>query len=110
MSPRLLDALDRGPPWARRSLVIAVPLVLLGVLVAGFALAPTEAGDRSEQTGAAARVLPPSPTTATQSTLGRRRPPSGPVKAHQRRWPVLDATLARQKADELSKQGSGAPA
>ena len=67
MSARLLGALDRLPPWARRSLMIAVPLVLLAVLVAGFALAPTEAGDHSERAGAAGRLLPPSPTTATEA-------------------------------------------
>jgi hypothetical protein len=55
--------------------MIAVPLVLLGALVAGFALAPTEAGDGSEQAGAAARVLPPSPTTATRA-YARPAPPA----------------------------------
>jgi hypothetical protein len=67
MTTRLLGALDRGPAWARRSLMIAVPLVLLGVLVAGFALAPSGGGDRSEIAGAAARVLPPSPTIAPEA-------------------------------------------
>ena len=67
MSARLLGALDRLPPWARRSLMIAVPLVLLAVLVAGFALAPRGAGDHSERASAAGRLLPPSPTTATEA-------------------------------------------
>jgi len=67
LSARLLGALDRLPPWARRSLMIAVPLVLLAVLVAGFALAPTEAGEHSERASAAGRLLPPSPTIATET-------------------------------------------
>lgn len=67
MSARLLGALDRLPPWARRSLMIAVPLVLLAVLVAGFALAPTGAGEHSERASAAGPLLPPSPTTATEA-------------------------------------------
>jgi hypothetical protein len=75
MSARLLGALDRGPPWARRSLMIAVPLALLGALVAGFALAPTEPVHRSEPAGAAALVLPPSPRTTTQAHV-RPAPPA----------------------------------
>ena len=71
MSARLLGAIGRLPIWARRGLMIVFPLLLLGVLVAGFALAPTEAGDHSKQAGAAGRLLPPSPTTATRA---RARP------------------------------------
>ena len=71
MSARLLDAIGRLPIWARRGLMIVFPLLLLGVLVAGFALAPTEARDHSKQAGAAERLLPPSPTTATRA---RARP------------------------------------
>jgi hypothetical protein len=77
--------------------MIAVPLVLLGVLVAGFALAPTEASDRSEQASAAARVLPPSPTTATRAharpalpaiKIGQSSPAAlAAQRGHPRTWP-----------------------
>ena len=38
MSARLPGAIGRLPIWARRGLIIVFPLLLLGVLVAGFAL------------------------------------------------------------------------
>jgi hypothetical protein len=57
--------------------MIAVPLVLLGVLVGGFALAPTVTGNRPEQVGAAVRVLPPSPTTAARPHVRPDRPALG---------------------------------
>jgi hypothetical protein len=74
MSARLLGAMGRLPIWARRGLMIVFPLLLLVVLVAGFALAPTEAGDHSKQAGATVRLLPPSPTTAAQAHARPARP------------------------------------
>jgi hypothetical protein len=74
MSAWLLGAIGRLPVWARRGLMIVFPLLLMGVLVAGFALAPTEAGDHSKQAGAAARLLWPSPTTATRARARPARP------------------------------------
>jgi hypothetical protein len=71
---RLLGAIGRLPFWARRGLMIAFPLLLLGVLIAAFALALTEAGDHSKQADAAGRLLPPSPTTATQANARPARP------------------------------------
>ena len=85
MSARLWGALDRLPPWARRSLMIAVPLVLLAVLVAAFVLAPTGAGDHSERASATARLLPPSPTTATEAHARPALPAAKTVRAQQRR-------------------------
>jgi hypothetical protein len=68
------------PVWARRGLMIALPLVLLGVLVAGFALAPTPASRHVSSI----HLLPPSParrsrptpasTEATASTRTSRTP------------------------------------
>ena len=56
MSARPRSALDRVPVWARRGLMIALPLLLLGMLVAGFALAPTPATRHASRSG----LLPPS--------------------------------------------------
>jgi hypothetical protein len=80
MTARPRSLLDRVPLWARRGLMIALPLVLLGVLVAGFALAPTP----STRHTSAIRLLPPSrarlsrptaaSTEATASTLPSRTP------------------------------------
>jgi len=71
MSARLLGAIGRLPIWGRRGLMIVFPLLLLGVLVAGFAIAPTEAGDHSKHAGATVRLVPRSPTTAARA---RARP------------------------------------
>jgi hypothetical protein len=83
MTARPRSVLDRVPVWARRGLMIALPLVLFGVLVAGFALAPTPASRHVSPI----HLLPPSrprlsrlraPTTAgteaTASTLPSRTP------------------------------------
>ena len=85
MSAPRRSVLDRVPVWARRGLMIALPLLLVGVLVAGFALAPTPATRHASEGG----LLPPSrarlsrpraPTTvsteATASTLPSRTPRS----------------------------------
>ena len=55
MSARPRSARGRVPVWPRRGLLIALPLLLFGVLVAGFALAPTPA-TRHARIG----LLPPS--------------------------------------------------
>ena len=83
MSTRPRSALDRAPVCARRGLMIAMPLLLVGVLVAGFALAPTPASRHVSSI----HLLPPSrlrlsrpraPTTegteAMASTLPNRTP------------------------------------
>jgi len=85
MSARPRSAHDRVPVWARRGLMIALPLLLFGVLVAGFALAPTPGSRHASPI----HLLPPSrprpsrpraPTTAgtaaTASTLPSRTPRS----------------------------------
>jgi hypothetical protein len=74
MSARLLGAIGRLPIWARRGLMIVFPLLLLGMLVAGFALAPTQARDHSKHAGAARRLLPPSSTTATEASARPAHP------------------------------------
>ena len=61
-------ALDRAPILAKRGLMLAVPLLLVGVLVAGFALAPTPAGRPAGRPAASGGLLPPARAPA-------RRPP-----------------------------------
>jgi hypothetical protein len=56
MSARPRIALDRVPAWTRRGLMIAPPLLLFAVLIAGFALAPTPATRHASRF----RLLPPS--------------------------------------------------
>jgi len=64
MTARPRSALDRVPVWARPGLMIALPLVLLGVLVAGFALAPTP----STRHASGIRLLPPSRARLSRPT------------------------------------------
>ena len=71
MSARPRTRLGRAPVWARRGLMIALPLLLVGVLVAGFALAPNPATRHAARPTASDGVLPPS----------RARPPRPPVAA-----------------------------
>lgn len=52
-------ALDDPPIIARRGVLLAVPLLLVGVLVAGFALAPTPTGRRATGRTASDGILPP---------------------------------------------------
>ena len=68
-------ALDRAPILAKRGLMLAVPLLLVGVLVAGFALAPTPAGRPAGRPAASGGLLPPArapgprpPVAAPQTT------------------------------------------
>lgn len=76
MSARLVSLLERLPSWARRGLMIALPLALLGVLVGGFALAPRGAGSHSRRAAEAGGLLPPSPTTGGAAPARRARPPA----------------------------------
>jgi len=77
MSARRRSVPDRVPVWARRGLMIALPLVLFGVLVAGFALAPSPAIRHASGIG----LLPPSrgrrsgpPAATTVSTEATASP------------------------------------
>ena len=77
MSARPRSALDRVPVWARRGLMIALPLVLFAVLIAGFALAPSPAIRHVSGIG----LLPPSrgrrsspPAATTVSTEATASP------------------------------------
>ena len=60
MSARPRSAPDRVRVWARRVLMIALPVLLVGVLVAGFALAPTPATRHAGRPTASDGLLPPS--------------------------------------------------
>ena len=78
MSARPRSARDRVPVWARRGSMIGVPLVLFGVLVAGFALAPTPATRHASRSGllppSRARLSrPPAPTTVSTEATARAR-------------------------------------
>jgi hypothetical protein len=81
MSARRGSGRDRVPVWARRGLMVALPLVLFGVLVAGFALAPTPASRHASRL----RLLPasrarlsrppaPTPVSTEPSTRTSRTP------------------------------------
>jgi len=80
----LVSALDRLPGWIRRGMVIVVPLLLFGVLVAAFALAPSEGGPPARRSTAADRLLPPaaSNTATAAPTLGgpRQRSSTPPAR------------------------------
>jgi hypothetical protein len=94
MSARPRSVLDRVPVWARRGLMIALPLLLVGVLVAGFALAPTPATHRAGRPTASDGLLSPS----------RARPPRPPAPA-----PVsTDATASTHATNSQRIQGQGA--
>ena len=82
MSAWLLSLLDRLPSWVRRWLMIVLPLALLGVLVAGFVLAPRRAGPHSKR-AASTGLLRSSPTTATQAPT-RPAPPVETGQGHVR--------------------------
>jgi hypothetical protein len=83
MTARRRSVPDRVPVWARRGLMVALPLVLFGVLVAGFALAPTPRARHASRIGllppSRARLSPPpaptpASTEATTSPRTRRIP------------------------------------
>src|SRR5947209_8660807 len=69
-------ALDRAPILARCGLMLAVPLGLVGVLVAGFALAPTPSGRPAGRPAASGGLLPPARAPA-------RRPPVAATPTEQ---------------------------
>lgn len=75
MIERLLRAVERLPAGARRGVMVALPLLLLATLVAAVALAPSGPDVSSRSAASSAQLLPPSPTSATE-TAGR---PAGPV-------------------------------
>jgi len=60
----LLNALDGLPGWGRRAMVIVFPLLLFGVLVAAFALAPSGGRLPARRSTAADHFLPPAATRA----------------------------------------------
>jgi hypothetical protein len=77
MIVRLISALERLPRWSRRGLMVVCPGLLLGVLLAGFVLAPTGARSGSDRVVGGDRVLPPalsSSTTAHTTASARSRP------------------------------------
>ena len=59
MTARVRRVLDRAPILAKRGVMLAVPVLLVGVLVAGFALAPTPAGRPADRGAVGVSVLPP---------------------------------------------------
>jgi hypothetical protein len=68
MIGRLLNAVDRLPEWARRGLIIVLPLLLFGVLVAAFALAPANGGLPGRRSTTGDHLLPPVPTNPPART------------------------------------------
>jgi hypothetical protein len=103
MSDRRSGVQGRLRSWARRWLLAVLPLVLLGVLVAGFVLAPLPSethGGRTAGTG----VLPPSPTTATH---GQARPALPPEPGRRN---VSERKSGAQRARERSRTGHRSPA
>ena len=65
MIVRLLSELERLPGWSRRGLMVVCPVLLLGLLIAGFALAPTGARPRTHRGVASNRLLPPAASSGT---------------------------------------------
>ena len=91
MMGRLLNAVDRMPESARRGAVILVPLLLFGMLVAAFALAPAEGGGSASRSRASDRLLPA--TTGNVPAPAAPVPPSLPQYAVPRArasGPVVD--------------------
>ena len=84
-------ALDRAPILARRGVMLAVPLLLVGVLVAGFALAPTPAG----RPAASGSLLPPARAPA----------PRQPVAAPQTAQTNADSVTARPERPVRARSG-----
>ena len=87
-------ALDRAPILAKRGLMLAVPLLLVGVLVAGFALAPTPAG-RPASRRPRARLLPPA----------RAPGPRSPVAAPQTSQTTAHSVTARPERPISARSG-----
>ena len=95
MSARPRNALDRPPVWARRSLMIFLPLALVAVLVAGFALAPTPATRHAARSAATGGLLRPS--------LARPpRPAASPSTVS------AEATVSTRSTHSQRSRGTGA--
>lgn len=80
------SALDGVPVWTRRGLMIALPLLLSGVLVAGFAFAPTPATRHARRIG----LLPPSGAQLSRPpapTPLNTEPTASTVKSRTPRFP-----------------------
>lgn len=75
----LLNALDGLPGWTRRGMVIVFPLLLFGVIIAAFALAPSGGERPAARSTAADHLLPPSATDAPAPAV--LVPPSSPSYA-----------------------------
>ena len=90
---------DLGPPRADDRLSVTAP----GGAGCRVRAAPTEADDRSEQAGAAARVLPPSPTTATQAQARPVLPALRTGQTHQRWWLGTAGALEGGRARRITR-------
>ncbi len=88
MIGRLLNNLDRASGWARRRMVIVVPLLLFGVLVGAFALAPTEGRVSAGRSTAADHLFPP--TASSVPAPATPVPPSYRVPHTRTPGPVVD--------------------
>ena len=73
-------ALERAPILARCGLMLAVPLLLVAALVAGFALAPTPAGRPAGRPAASGGLLPPARAPARRPPVAA--PPTEQTTAH----------------------------
>jgi hypothetical protein len=80
MTAAARGALERAPILARRGVMLAVPLLLVGVLVAGFALAPTPAGRPAGRPAASGGLLPPARAPARRPPVAA--PPTEQTTAH----------------------------
>jgi hypothetical protein len=87
----MLTALDRLPGWWQRGIVIVFPLLLFGVLVAAFALAPSSGGGPRGRSTAADRLLPPAATSVPAHTA--------PIPPSTRRTSLLSGTTSGLDVD-----------
>jgi hypothetical protein len=85
---RLLNALDRLPGLWQRGIVIVFPLLLFGVLVAVFALAPLGTRRPRGRSATTDRLLPPAATSVPAHTA--TVPPSARSSSPQRTTSGLD--------------------
>ena len=76
MTARARTGRDRAPILAKRGVMLAVPVLLVGVLVAGFALAPTPPGRPAGRRTAGDGILPPARAAGL-------RPPAAVVQSTQ---------------------------
>jgi len=80
----------RRPRLGRRTRMVVFPVVLLGLLAAGFALAPTPTRRRTVRPQAAGSSRPPraTPPRASARPADRLRSPRARVAVRRRRLPV----------------------